>query len=57
MGYVLSVNYLVLMSYNLHLVSSNMVIDERNSLPELCVNSATIYHFLHVSVALEPNTA
>jgi len=36
---------------------SNRVIDAWNSLPALCVNSATINCFkTHVSVALEPET-
>jgi len=36
---------------------SNRVIDNWNSLPELCVNSATINSFKkHVSIALEPET-
>jgi len=36
---------------------SNRVIDNWNSLPELCVNSVTINSFKkHVSIALEPET-
>ena len=36
---------------------SNRVIDNWNSLPALCVNSATINSFKkHVSIALEPET-